>query len=127
MKIYALKKKEWIYILGMFLAGLAFIFTLHYLIPEKLRFPIATIFFVALFSSFFFYVKPLHFFELMLALWLVLIPMICLVVVLFHVIITFDIVQTKTILRIFFSIGMIIAESLTAGVIYYLANKLKNN
>ena len=126
MKIYLLKKKDWLYFLGIFIAGLALIFIMHYLIPEKFRFPIATIFFIGLFSTFYFLVNPKHFFELTLALWIILIPAILLVVVLFHVIISFDIIQSKIIFKILFSIAMTIAESFIGGIIFNLYKRIKS-
>ena len=120
MKIHLLKKRDWLCFLGIFIAGLALIFIMHYLIPEKFRFPIATISFIGLFSTFYFLVNPKHFFELTLTLWLILIPTILFVVVLFHVIISFDIMQSKIIFKVLFSFAMTIIESFLGGIIFSL-------
>ena len=123
MKIYSLKKTDWFCFLALFLAGLALIFIMHYLIPEKYRLPIATISFIGLFSTFYFWVNPKRFFELTLTLWIILIPAILFVVVLFHVIISFDIMQSKIIFKVLFSFGMTIAESFIGGIIFSLYKK----
>lgn len=99
---------------------------MHYLIPEKFRFSIATIAFIGLFSTFYFLVNPKHFFELTLALWIILIPAILFVVVLFHVIISFDIMQSKIIFKVLFSFTMTIMESFIGGIIFSLNKMIKS-